>query len=314
MFKTLIIGAGIVLLLVQSYLLTIPVSFQFAAFIAGIVLLGVPHGAADLLVACQNKVNLHSRFSQGRFFLEYLGRLALSALFLWFFPVPFVIIFVLLAAWHFGQTDLSILTARGSLVKLLIVAYGLFVVGAMLLNHFDQVSPYYQLFYPGKKAPLVFLFIGQHRYFLLNFTGCLFSLALLLYASFNFWELYKNRLYFLKLFVLLWLVWQLPLLLGFTFYFIIWHSSVSLLNIVKYLSGSFSVTVIARQMLKYSLLALTGMGIAAYGSYKLADSRSIIIYAILGLAILTTPHMQVMDEMYRTMFSKHRKDKLLSAI
>jgi len=28
------------------------------------------------------------------------------------------------------------------------------------------------------------------------------------------------------------------------------------------------------------------------------DDKSIIIYTLLGLAVLTTPHMQVMNEMY----------------
>jgi hypothetical protein len=92
----------------------------------------------------------------------------------------------------------------------------------------------------------------------------------------------------------------LPLLLGFTFYFVIWHSVLSINNILSYLrkDGIFTTRLIVGRMALYSALALMGMGLLAAGGFVYLSTGTLMISVIAGLAVLTAPHMGVMHEMY----------------
>ena len=87
---------GCFLLLFQQYLVSINTSSQFIIFLIGILLLGVPHGAADLLVANRNADTGKKVFSRVRFLAIYISRLFLFAAILWFFPVIGIILFIFL--------------------------------------------------------------------------------------------------------------------------------------------------------------------------------------------------------------------------
>ena len=54
MIRIVLLITGCILLIFQQYLVSINTSSQFIIFLIGILLLGVPHGAADLLVANRN--------------------------------------------------------------------------------------------------------------------------------------------------------------------------------------------------------------------------------------------------------------------
>ena len=66
---------GIVLLIFQQYLLPFNYETQLIILLVGILLLGIPHGAADLLVATQNASSRKNKFSKIKFFAVYLSRL-----------------------------------------------------------------------------------------------------------------------------------------------------------------------------------------------------------------------------------------------
>ena len=54
MTKSLLLLFGILILVLEFFIFSVPEKIQFIFFITGILTLGVPHGAADLLVAIQN--------------------------------------------------------------------------------------------------------------------------------------------------------------------------------------------------------------------------------------------------------------------
>ena len=67
MLRFTLLLSGCILLLFQQYVLPVDTNAQFFIFLIGILLLGVPHGAADLLVATQNAGNSEKIFSKLRF-------------------------------------------------------------------------------------------------------------------------------------------------------------------------------------------------------------------------------------------------------
>jgi creatinine amidohydrolase len=102
--------------------------------------------------------------------------------------------------------------------------------------------------------------------------------------------------------IILIIVFNLPMLLGFTFYFVVWHSVISLNNIVLYLRNHnrFSINLIARQILLYSVLAIIGIGLFGLTGFMFMSSNAVSGYIFLGLAVLTAPHMQIMHDMYNS--------------
>ena len=139
--KIVLLLSGCMLLLFQQYILPFDNSSQFIIFLVGILLLGVPHGAADLLVATQNANSRNKLFSKFRFLAVYISRLFIFAAILWFFPLAGNLLFILFAAYHFGETDLYQFKTNTLSGKAFVIFYGLLILSIILLHHFDEVKP-----------------------------------------------------------------------------------------------------------------------------------------------------------------------------
>ncbi len=301
MIKILLLSLGLTLLFVQHYIIALETNTQFVVFIVGILLLGVPHGAADFLVATRNSDLSKRKFSIPFFFLDYLGRLLLFAGILFFFPVAGNLLFIFFAAYHFGETDLSQFKTNTLLGKLFVTSYGLVILSVILLHHFDDVIPIYQMFEAGKENVAVLDWISQNRYNILSMVGVLFFTSTFIYFL-------KNRelgnadkgQFLVRLAIIIFILFNLPMLLGFTFYFIVWHSLLSLRNIVSYLrkQNTFSYQLILKQITMYSSLAIIGIGAFGLTGFMFINENAIAGYIFLGLAVLTAPHMKIMYDMY----------------
>ena len=95
MLRIVLLLSGCMLLLFQQYIIPFTNSTQFIIFLSGIILLGVPHGAADLLVATQNANSSKKSFSKFRFLAVYISRLFAFAAILWLFPLAGNLLFIL---------------------------------------------------------------------------------------------------------------------------------------------------------------------------------------------------------------------------
>ncbi len=308
MIKFLLLLSGILLLIVHIFIYPFSDKTQFIFFIAGILMVGVPHGAADLLVAMQNSKGANTSFSKLNFFLTYLGRLFLFAAILLFFPLVGNILFLIFAAYHFGETDLKHFKTEKIIGKLFVISYGLVILGVILLNQFNQVIPMLQLFETGKKYQHVFNFINENRYSILTFLVAFFFISTFVYFYISSATTKHLQGEFLIQFAFLIIIlFQLPMLLGFTFYFILWHSVLSLKNIVGYLNNGNNVSfaTIAKQIGLYSFLAITGFSIFGMTGFMFANEETMVVYVFIGLAVLTAPHMQIIHDMYLRIRMKH---------
>ncbi len=301
MARTILLALGGLLLLFQNYVLPVPTSVQFIIFLIGIIILGVPHGAADLLVANNNAERSKTVFSKIRFLTIYIFRLFSFAAILWFFPVAGNILFILFAAYHFGETDLYQFNTNGILGKLFVISYGLLILSVILLNHFEEVIPLFTMFPSGQENLPLTGWIDTNRYNIISGSGIFFFATTFVYFLRNPNSGADIRGQFLVRFgVILLILFNLPMLLGFTFYFVVWHSVLSLNNIVKYLqrNKSISLSSIRMQILVFSVLAILGISIFGFAGFMFINSSAIVGYLFLGLAVLTAPHMQVMHDMY----------------
>ena len=85
MIRIVLLVLGFILLLVQQYIIPIDLNTQFIVFLSGIVLLGIPHGAADLLIATKNADTRKRPF----FKMEVPGSLFSQAVFICWHPLVF---------------------------------------------------------------------------------------------------------------------------------------------------------------------------------------------------------------------------------
>ncbi len=307
--RIILLFVGFAMLFVHQYIQQISVEGQFLAFTIGILFLGIPHGAADLLVANQNASSEKKRFSILYFFVNYLGRLVGFGAILWLFPLIGNILFIFLAAYHFGETDLHRFKTDTLLGKFLVTSYGLVILSLILMPNFNEVRPILLLFKAGSDNLAFINWLDSHRISLIFSAVFLFLISVIIYFRKNKEMVFsENRYFSVQFLLILVILYNLPMVLGFTFYFVIWHSTLSLKNITAYLRNNSNFNTanrVIRQIVFYSLLAIGGILIFGLTGFMFINNNAIMAYSFLGLAVLTAPHMQVMHDMYHKIRLNH---------
>ncbi|MBC7536273.1 MAG: Brp/Blh family beta-carotene 15,15'-dioxygenase [Ferruginibacter sp.] len=301
MLRIVLLAVGCLLLFLQQFFPPISINLQFIIFMTGIILLGIPHGAADILVATQSADMENKTFSKFRFLSIYVGRIILFAVIFYFLPLLANFIFIIFAAYHFGETDLYQFKTDTLPGKIFVISYGLVILSVILLHHFEEVKPLFLQFQSGKENITVINWIEANRYKILSVSGILFFTSTFIYFLKNaHLDNNENGYFLIRFAVILFILFNLPMLLGFTFYFVVWHSFLSLNNIVTYLKNKnkFSNYIITRQIAFYSTLAIAGIVLVGMTGFIFLNASATMSYLFLGLAVLTAPHMQIMHEMY----------------
>lgn len=304
MLRIALLVSGCILLLFHQYVLPVDTNTQSFIFLIGILFVGVPHGAADLLVATQNANSSKRSFSKFRFLAVYISRLFAFAAILWYFPLAGNLLFILFAAYHFGETDLYLFKTNTISGKAFVIFYGLLILSVILLQHFEDVKPLFYLFSTSKDNVVFINWLDANRYNVISVSGILFFTAAFIYFLQNRNTGADDKGEFLIRFaVILLILFNLPLLLGFTFYFVVWHSVLSLNNITTYLrkNNSYTQRIINREIVLYSVLAIGGIALFGLTGFMFMNSSAMVGYLFLGLAVLTAPHMQIMHDMYNTL-------------
>ena len=109
-----------------------------AALLAGLLAIGIPHGAVDHLLETGN---FNERITPG-FVIKYLIQSALMIALWWIIPVIALLLFLIYSAWHFGQADLEDMTASRDLKphKLYAWGQGILTLMVLLLSHRNDVD------------------------------------------------------------------------------------------------------------------------------------------------------------------------------
>ncbi len=299
MLRGIILLTGFLLLIGSWYYHPLSYSVQYSMFIGGILFLGIPHGAADLLVANEQAVVSQQSFSIARFFVNYILRLLLFGLLIYFLPVTGLILFIVMAAYHFGETDLYFFDTKSIAGKLLVSSYGLIILSVILLGNIAELKRLLQAsgFNNYFSEVIYWIQINHTRLLLICF---LFFVACNLFYFLGVKRKFVQGYYLLQLVLLVLLLYYMPLILGFTFYFIVWHSMLSLQKIFAFLLAGkkYAYSQILKQIFLYSLLAFAGILLIGIPGSMFFNYESFTIYIFIGLAVLTAPHMQIMHEMY----------------
>jgi Brp/Blh family beta-carotene 15,15'-monooxygenase len=291
---------GILLVLVDWNAYQFSEQLQVSTFLIGIVVFGIPHGGADRLIASKNFRLKGAAFSKLKFNCIYLGCIVLFSLLLLCFPISGFVLFLLLSAFHFGESDLHPFGMESLLGKLVTFNYGLLILGVIFLPNFQQVQTSMATFGLNTEIMVILTFISDNNLAVLVAISGLFVMGSLIYFLLNKDVLRQNYLQLIPNLLLLPILYKLPLLLSFSFYFLLWHSVLSLKSVFLYLvkDRTLPTAMIFKEIIRNSGIATIGIALFGIGGYLHSNNDNLIIYAVLGLAVLTTSHMQIMHQMY----------------
>ncbi|MFA0960890.1 Brp/Blh family beta-carotene 15,15'-dioxygenase [Roseivirga sp. BDSF3-8] len=281
-------------------------SDQLYLCIPFLLLLGIPHGAIDNILFIRNKP-----ISPALFNAVYLVFVGINIA-LWFiFPAIAYMVFLLISAYHFGQSQFShYLSQQIAKHKLLYLSWGTLLISSLVLLNYSEVMGI-----ASKHAEFSFL-RSLHGYQLMVFM-CLISGLGTVCLMGRLWHIkVLSRGAFLRelllLGVLLGCFYLTPLLIGFTLYFVILHSFKVLREEYVFLKASgevFSIRQFIKLVAPLTLFSIGGIGLLFGLIYMGWLPISYGYCLLIAISSITLPHVFVMNRFYVRFFRKKNQYK-----
>jgi Brp/Blh family beta-carotene 15,15'-monooxygenase len=255
--------------------------------IAAILLLGVPHGGLDGAVA--RRIGWPSGLMPWLgFHLAYIALATLVGVVWWLFPLPSLVIFLLISALHFGASDIADIGSDW----LPWITHGGLVCVVIPSLQATSVEPIFAVLAGVTNADLIMTGIST---LFMPWAFCFIG-----YCGFTYFKpQYRKPL--ISLMVLVGLASILPPLISFALYFCLWHSRSHMLRLWRSLAP-LERSRSLREAASYTLLAWISLGIIFYLLEGTATA-SLVQITFIGLAALTLPHMLLVD------FADSKKNK-----
>ena len=257
-----------------------------------ILTIGISHGSLDhikgkklLDILKINKIYLFY------FFYIFIG---FTVIIFWLiFPATILIVFLLLASYHFGKEDTEFLVNNNlPLNQILYFWKGLLIIIAPLNFHFEEtINIFKLLFIENEKFYIYLSFLEDFKIIPIIFLLSTFSSFFLFIKNFKF----INFSIFLDFFSILILNYYLTPLLAFTFYFCFLHSirhSFSLIIKIDHNNFKNGLFVFLKKIFPLTILTIMIYLIVLFylrNSFEFNDAIIKVIF--IGLASLTFPHI-----------------------
>ena len=251
--------------------------------LAGIVLIGLPHGALDGAVAMH--LGIVQRFSDlARFMLVYIALAALVVVTWTVAPSISLILFLTISMLHFGAGDVK--NGKGSLGFTEALAHGGLAIVGISQFHRSEVNEIFA-YLTNQDTAAVWLAVD-----ILTVGVIVAIITCVFQASKN----PKWATTILEL-LLLGIVYALaPPLLGFAIYFCCVHSARHFRKIYATIKETVASGNIKNQAILFTVISWIAAGIAFWMFADFADpGPTILRITFIGFAALTVPHMILID-------------------
>ena len=257
-----------------------------------ILIIGVSHGSLDHIKG-KKLLKIFNLNNISIFYFTYL-LLAISITILWIlFPSTALIIFLIVASYHFGKEDTQFLINENTYVnQLLFLFKGSLIILAPLLFHFDEtISIFKLLLIKNETFYSSLAFIENNK--LLN-IGIIISTLSSIFLFIKNFELKKFTIFF-DYFSIIILNYYFTPLIAFTIYFCFLHSirhSISLMIELDQNNLKNGLLIFFKKALPLTILTAIFCLIGMYFLNKnYGFDSSIFKLIFIGLASLTFPHI-----------------------
>ncbi len=267
--------------------------------IIGIATFGVAHGAIDHVLYQSKTVTPGAGHAQ--FIIQYLIVAALFAL-LWFVaPVIALMLFLIISAYHFGQSQYTGLVSLSKGLKgMLYFSWGGLVLSFMFLfkpNDFNSISGLDQ----DLESALIWA-VENAQTFTLTFFISFLSLFIYLIAQ----RKINHQQAGMEVFLLGLIVcsfYLLPAFIAFSLFFVVVHSSKVIAQEYDYCKKEKiiqSKSSFLRLFLPLTLVSLAGIVLTYFTARQLSKLPDLWVFALLVLvSSVTLPHAFVMERFYK---------------
>ena len=251
--------------------------------LAGIVMIGLPHGAYDGAVAIH--LGIIKRFSSFvKFMIIYVALAALVVTIWMIAPIISLIIFLTISMLHFGAGDIK--NGQGVLGFSEALAHGGLAIVGISQFHRSEVDEIFS-YLINSDTTYVWLAIDVLT------VATIFAIITCVLQALNNskWSVTVLEL------LLLGIVYAVaPPLLGFAIYFCCVHSARHFRKIYASIKQSVSTTSIRNQAILFTSISWIAAGIAFWMFADFANpGPTIMRITFIGLAALTVPHMLLID-------------------
>lgn len=264
--------------------------------LAGIVLIGLPHGALDGAVAMH--LGIVQRFSDlARFMVVYIALAALVVVTWTVAPSISLILFLTISMLHFGAGDVK--NGKGSLGFTEALAHGGLAIVGISQFHRSEVNEIFA-YLTNQDTAAVWLAVD-----ILTVGVIVAIITCVFQASKN----PKWATTVLEL-LLLGIVYAIaPPLLGFAIYFCCVHSARHFRTIYATIKDTVASGNIKNQAILFTVVSWIAAGIAFWMFADFADpGPTILRITFIGLAALTVPHMILIDGVFKVKSSAQVSD------
>ena len=261
---------------------TLASQFGYLGLIAGLLLVGIPHGAVDHLLLQPKAFNLF------RFVVQYLLIIAAYFIVWQWFPLFSLLLFIAYSAYHFGESEMIEINASlsGFVQKGYAFLVGLSILFFIIFSHLDTSLMVL------KNMDGMDVYLNAIDF--LKFKNQILGISLLTLVP--IWQISKQT--FLYLLALLLAGTQMPLMLAFGLYFVGSHSIHAWGHIATKLNiGSAKLYV---QSLPFNIGALLIFIIFLYLQH--VNMQLLQTYAatfFVFLACISLPHIVLMHLFYK---------------
>lgn len=275
-------------------------SVAVAILFVAVTVTGIPHGAIDHLVAARLYDLRFTWRDQAKFYGGYLALMAAYGALWPLAPAGCLAAFLVMTMYHFGQADLAYWELAPGPARLLYLSRGLFLIGLPIAAFPGLVDPIFEaiggvqlldwaLVTTYQTATLIGL-IGQH-------VGGLVVAAWV--ATVASWQIAREAL---TVGLLAALFVTVPPLVAFSVYFALWHSLGHILELIRFFrreGQDMSLVGFYRNAALFTVLSFVMLGALYVGLQAIGDRQEMIALLFILIAVMTLPHMVIVERMYR---------------
>ena len=290
------------LFVVSTYLLFIifrsfsDVSLEFQLLFSSlfILLIGIPHGAIDHVLFFKKR-----SLSQIQFYSIYLG-LIIVFLVLWIF-LPFwsLLLFLLISAFHFGESQFSEIKSSKLIKYLLFPVWGIALLSTLMHYNLQELINITTFFKDTNDLQIMYNEGLIYKFFLATNIGSVLLMLILCFRKQMSLDRFFSEMFLIAILHITFYLF--PFLIAFTMYFVILHS-IKVMHqeflFLKQGSDSFRFIDFLKILTPYSLLSIFFTALIIVLSYVGIISYSVPLVSIIIISVITLPHAIVMHIFY----------------
>ena len=271
-------------------------SYQNAICLLLILFIGIPHGAADHQIFKRLQIQYFGATRLWSFIGIYI-LIGISFTILWLIgPFRATLIFVCVSIYHFGQEHFSDLTRGKHLKTVAQATWGTFVLLFPLCYHLEDTFYFInQILGSDFKAPAIFstsLICGSLLLVTLCAVGFLMRSRIISRKRFK-WEV-SQILMLAVIFA------STPLTVGFTLYFIFWHSLRAIedqMHFFKRFQRNYRLRNYVNDVAFFSIVAIIFITVLL-SQLNWSEGEVEVAYTFMLLGFITLPHILIFDIFY----------------